>query len=234
MSTDFDIILQELDVEILNLSKKTSQQQNSSQLNLNNHFSNHTHYSKHSKSFTLESISILHDAFGGWLEKVSKSKFFKKENLKKKYIILANQTLYIFKTNDFKSSFEAKYPITSKTVVTKSLKPNQEYTLNFFTEYQEALGKLSSTNVEDDEDDDVLGLGIVGLTNTLQKSIQFKCKDEFELQIWLDLINEAIENEKSISINNNNSEDQIHKPTQRSFSISSSSTHATEDSAVNI
>ncbi|KAJ3223395.1 hypothetical protein HK099_001221 [Clydaea vesicula] len=138
------------------------------------------------KDTKLSSISSLPDAFGGWLQKVSYKAIIKTRQLKKKYLILANCTLYIFNDDHKDEEFDDALPINKKSVCRVSEKGI--FVLEFMTEYRETIA------------DDGLGgvLEMNGLGSVKQKKqLEFQCSDRDEMMVWLDCFKEVIQEAKN-------------------------------------
>ncbi|KAJ3378698.1 hypothetical protein HDU92_007231 [Lobulomyces angularis] len=124
------------------------------------------------KDDTFREISGLTDAFGGWIDQVSSGVF--KRSFKKKYLVLANSTLYIFTSDNYQEKYEDSYTINDTTIVETSAK--YPGVIEFKTDiFQATRGEP-------------IYLGNVKL--------EFQCKDEHETNVWLDCFTEAIEEAK--------------------------------------
>ncbi|KAJ3208029.1 hypothetical protein HK099_000141 [Clydaea vesicula] len=133
----------------------------------------------------LSSILDLPNAVGGWVAKVSYS-LFNKRSLKRKYLVLANYTLYVFSSDDLKKKFEDSYPITSKTSCKVVDKGN--YVFEFKTEY--SVDHFQEAHMYSP---------MIMETVVTKKRVEYQCKDIRELQIWLEYIKETISEVKALS-----------------------------------
>lgn len=68
------------------------------------------------KDKTMASVSTLPDAFGGWLHKATYN-LFKTRSLKKRYIVLANCSIYMFSSDDPLAVYDDQIIITSDSNV---------------------------------------------------------------------------------------------------------------------
>ncbi|KAJ3379135.1 hypothetical protein HDU92_006895 [Lobulomyces angularis] len=129
------------------------------------------------KDKKLSTVSSLSDAFGGWLQKANYN-IFNKRSTKKKYFILANLMIYIFKNDLSDTEYEDSLPITKESLITKKL--DQNFTLDFLT-------KFLVENV-------LIIMGEGRRVEMVEKSrrLELTCSDAIELNCWLDCFNEAI------------------------------------------
>ncbi|KAJ3221399.1 hypothetical protein HK099_003546 [Clydaea vesicula] len=129
---------------------------------------------------TLRYVSSLSDSFGGWVYKRSQ---------KKKYIILANHTLYIYNSDAFPSAtYEDYLPITS--VATCQMSKKKLNCLEFKTQFTTKLNKLDDGVAEEE------------LNYLVNKKLEFQFSKTEEMQVWLSCFNEAInevKNEKNMN-----------------------------------
>lgn len=119
------------------------------------------------RDWTLSSIASLPDAFGGWLHRASYS-FIKTRTMKRKYVVLANCSLYIFASDACSSVFEESFPVNPQTSVRVCEKG--VYAIQFMSTEANQEKKLI---------------------------VEFQCFDKDEMVVWLECFRDAIDEAKN-------------------------------------
>ncbi|KAJ3221717.1 hypothetical protein HK099_003206 [Clydaea vesicula] len=169
---------------------------------------------------TLNEISSLSDAFGGWLTKISHNSIINSKKLKKRYVVVANCSLYVFHGSDPQFEYSNSYPITSTSTIRVSEKGM--YVLEYTTEARSLPDqtRFSSSSGKP--------------TPSMRKVMNFQCQDGDELMLWLEIFRDAIQEAKNgrrpLPIDKRSSSITSPNSSRRGSTISYISNHSTQTS----
>ncbi|KAJ3380439.1 hypothetical protein HDU92_005971 [Lobulomyces angularis] len=135
-------------------------------------------------------ISALPNAFASNLGIVYyKGLFNTSRKVQDRFIVVTSHAFYIFENSAPQSEFLEEYPINKKSDCRISNKKgNGDLCLEFFSEYK---------TYKVIQEPEIIG-GDVFTEKTLQrKTIELQCTSQQELQLWLNIFNEAIDFQKN-------------------------------------